>query len=461
MDVRNLSTKKTIYFQFGVMLAFFILLSTALYRQNQNNMSESIQKYQNISLAKEYYREPLQVIHRLCPTADKTDVIKLSLRQGSSNATALVLAGSSKTLPHNTSFIHEIDFLMMWELDSRSTASKRLFTHCFIDWPLQTEIQCEVVGFGIVQGQLILSFHETHTREGHLVCSVHSMRIPSNIELNVRLIDSNNRMNGLVKLCRLNSKRKIYRLIGCSQPLFQVHKLEEKWPGLIRMWVKYYTDYLGFGLISIYDIDGTAEPYLDGLLGRGIIKYYKSWAPTASMHNLSLNGFTYCAETMMENQCIWQSRGFSEWAMLIHGPDNFLNDNFGAPNLLKYLDQVKNRSIAILLTTVVFGAMNMTISKQKHAIDLFEIVKLRECNPIISGRHLPIVDPRKAIILFVHAVSKPFNHVATSKNECPVLVNHYVTMFDQRSIHPPDQVVSYCHDASLYDKTLPYHHLFR
>ncbi|CAF5175555.1 unnamed protein product, partial [Rotaria magnacalcarata] len=76
------------------------------------------------------------------------------------------------------------------------------------------------------------------------------------------------------------------------------------------------------------------------------------------MRNLSLNGSPFCSETMMGNQCLWQHRGLSEWVILIHAPDDFLNDFAGAPTLRKYLEAIKNTTSLTLLTTLAFGHPN-------------------------------------------------------------------------------------------------------
>lgn len=403
------------------------------------------------------YEGPTAVMHKLCRTPDSRDIVNLQFKQDGYNATASVLAGSSRVLPENASFIHEIDFLIMWERGGRAMPSYLIFTHCFIDWPLEISIKCEVVGFGTVNGSLKLSFHD-HPKEGQLLCPVHTLKVPSNIDLEVRLIDVSKGLNGALWLCRLNPRRKIHRIIGCSQPLYNVSHLEKKWPGLIRMWARYYVDYLGFGYINIYDIDGSVEPYLGDLVKRGIVNYYKSWAPTESMRQLALNNATYCSETMMENQCVWQSRGVSEWAMLIHAPDNYLNDRAGLPNLMAYLNKLNNTMAMILLNTMIYGHPNLTVSKQEHAYQLFETIQIRECQPFGPGRHLPLVNPRKVLALFVHFAMEPFNSVPMLLDVCPVFVNHYVTMFRERSVHmgSADPSRQYCVDSSLHNETIPY-----
>ena len=397
------------------------------------------------------------VIHRLCNTGDDRDLVNLPMIQEGLPAIASVLAGSSKRFPNNESFLQEIDFLIMFEQNNTAAPSKTYFTQCFLNWQLNLSIQCEVIGYGTVQGNLTLSYRYGMNKEGRLHCPIRFIKDTNIKNLDVRLIDTKHHLNGYVKLCLLNPYRKIHKLAGCSQPLFNVDQLEAKWPGLIRMWIQFYIDYLKFGAVSIYDIDGSAEPFIKGLVKKGVVNYYKRWAPTASMKNLSLNGSPFCSETMMENQCLWQHRGLSEWVMLIHAPDNFLNDFAGAPTLIEYLDNIKNTTALALLTTLAFGYPNVTIPRQKQASGLFETMIVRERRPIYSRRHLPIANPREVLMLFVHVALEPFDRVLMRIDDCPVKVNHYITMFHPRSIHEtPLHNTMFCNDTTLLRKTKPY-----
>ncbi|CAF2129106.1 unnamed protein product [Rotaria magnacalcarata] len=178
------------------------------------------------------------------------------------------------------------------------------------------------------------------------------------------------------------------------------------------------------------------------------------------MRNLSLNGSPFCSETMIGNQCLWQHRGLSEWVMLIHAPDNFLNDFAGAPTLRKYLEAIKNTTSLTLLTTLAFGHPNQSIPQQ-HSSRLFQGILTRECQPIYTGRHLPIANSRKVMMLFVHVALEPFHDILVAVNKCPTQVNHYITMFRVRSIHnktPTDNML--CKDQTLHEKNISYLPLF-
>jgi hypothetical protein len=78
--------------------------------------------------------------------------------------------------------------------------------------------------------------------------------------------------------------------------------------------------------MSIFDNDGSAAEYLQELAAHPKVSYSPNWGPTLSMARevaASRNHYA-CTETYAENQCIWNARGVSEWAVLMHNVDNWV-----------------------------------------------------------------------------------------------------------------------------------------
>ena len=203
--------------------------------------------------------------------------------------------------------------------------------------------------------------------------------------------------------------------------------MENKWPGIFNFWVRYYINFLGLGHFSIYDNDGSVEPYVQSLImiKEGVLSYHKK-----SMEVLINNGSSYCAETLMENQCIWNSRGISEWAMLVHAPDNFLRPvGLDSDGLYKTLDSFRNLDMVRIPTYIYMSEKSENhLLSHKSAIKILQI-KRRRCNLIARFRHLPLENPRKVHGLFVHTCLDPF---CTSKSMLVtdlLSVNHYFTIY--------------------------------
>ena len=50
-----------------------------------------------------------------------------------------------------------------------------------------------------------------------------------------------------------------WRVVGCTQPLYGLVRMQKAWPGLIRKWVKYHLHMVGIDHLFIYDNDGSFE----------------------------------------------------------------------------------------------------------------------------------------------------------------------------------------------------------
>ena len=115
---------------------------------------------------------------------------------------------------------------------------------------------------------------------------------------------------------------------------------------------------MGFDHLFLHDVDGSAQPYLAPLLFAflSFLSYYNRCAPTPCLGNITADAeWSYCTETLLENLCVWDARGVAaEWAMLIHAPNCFLNDDAGMPVLLGLLDSMDNAKSSLMMPTYVF-----------------------------------------------------------------------------------------------------------
>jgi hypothetical protein len=195
---------------------------------------------------------------------------------------------------------------------------------------------------------------------------------------------------------------------------------------------------MGFDHFFLYDVDGSAQPYLAPLLNSSFLSYYSRWAPTPCLGNITAGAkWPYCTETLLENQCVWDARGVAEWAMLIHAPDCFLNDNAGMPVLLGLLDSMDNAKSSLMLPTYVFefplDMQHMPVRKNEStAADIFTYFNVRACQILNSHRHLVVVDPHLVHVTLVHQAIDGFN-LQTRMYTASVAVNHYIQMYSSRT----------------------------
>ncbi len=257
----------------------------------------------------------------------------------------------------------------------------------------------------------------------------------------------------VVPMCSLPRSRPIHKIVACSQPIYNADFLEARWPGVLQSWVLYHVKppslrllryhfkptfmqmkHLGFDHFSFYDVDGSSMVYLLLLLNSSFLSYYNRWAPTACLHNLtSTQKFPYCTETLLENQCVWNSRGIAEWAILIHAPDCFLNDSPGMPVLLGLLDSMDHAKSSLMMPTFLFefplDMQSMPVRKMNStARDIFTFFNVRACPILNAFRHLVVVDPHFIHVTRVHEALDGFKLHARLYT-ASVAVNHHIQLF--------------------------------
>jgi hypothetical protein len=162
----------------------------------------------------------------------------------------------------------------------------------------------------------------------------------------------------------------------------------------------------------------------------------------------------YCSETLMENHCMWNARGNSEWAMLSHAPDCFINDSSGATLLIDLLDSLDENVSSLLLPTFIFEQPDATavIFPDLTAADIFETFVIRRCAMLLASRHMPIFDPHDVSVALVH---EELTAIGGRQYTAALAVHHYFQLFSSRGSDNLEWGVSsghkepYCKDRSM------------
>jgi hypothetical protein len=306
-------------------------------------------------------------------------------------------------------------------------------THC-TSIAVELEIQCLLNGSS-VPALLDGKFLGGKAREAVLRCDWTS--IPEKQPLVITLLDPQKGFTIDVPLCLLPVDREISKLVACSQPIYNAHFMEKKWPGVLQAWVLHHVRYLGFNHFSLYDADGSAAPYIEPLHNEGFLSYFPKWAPTACGRDLA-GQHVYCSETTMENHCMWRARGVAEWAILIHAPDVFVNDLAGAPKLLGLLDSLELQYGSLMLPTFIFEVPvgQMRVGKHVNAAGIFSTFTTRVCPMMLPFRHVPVLDPHLVSVAYVH---EPFDYDHSARQfvlrryTAALAVHHYYQMFTSRT----------------------------
>lgn len=214
--------------------------------------------------------------------------------------------------------------------------------------------------------------------------------------------------------------------------------------------------YLGFDHFTIYDVDGSAAPYLLPLLNSTFLTYFGEWAPTSCLKNLTATRqIPYCTETLIENQCLWKARGISEWVMLIHAPDCFMHEAPGLPVLFGLLDSMDHAKSSLLLPTHLFEfAWDTPMPARKNAstaADIFTTFNIRVCSMLNAYRHMPVFDPHMIDVALVHEAFDSFD-TESRVFTASLAVNHYFQLFSSRtsaSLLTGDGMLTHTLDGSV------------
>ncbi len=101
--------------------------------------------------------------------------------------------------------------------------------------------------------------------------------------------------------------------------------------GMLNRFCRYHLKYVGLDHISIFDNDGSVAEYLGDVLAHPNVSFFAKWGASESMAREAGASRSHyaCTESYAENQCIWNARGLSEWALLMHNIDNWVGSDSG------------------------------------------------------------------------------------------------------------------------------------
>jgi hypothetical protein len=436
------------------------------------------------------------VSHKMCQSATLYPAAKLSQYfnartqtlsiwfEGSAGKLSMTILSASVT--HDRHGLAVAEFLVWFEADDKCGVSQHhaactSFSISKMNW------SCSVLGH-VVPAHIETKSYLGEPRESVVSCTFESGLFSlDDHTVNVIFIDPSSKLQAVVPLCSLQRDRPIHKIVACSQSIYGADVLEARWPGVLQAWVLYHARFprilhfccswlcwlssimhpqvkhLGFDHFTIYDTDGSAAPFLSPLLNSTFLTYFGGWAPTSCLRNLTATRqMPYCAETLMENQCLWKARGISEWAMLVHAPDCFLNDAPGLPVLFGHLDSMDHSKSSLLLPTYLFEfASDASMPARKNAstaADIFTTFNSRVCSMLNAYRHLPVIDPHMIQVALVHEAFDGFD-TESRVYTATLAVNHYFQLFSSRTsasiltadgmIQSNDGTVAYCVDDRM------------
>lgn len=212
-----------------------------------------------------------------------------------------------------------------------------------------------------------------------------------------------------------------HTLVGCSGLLSRVGRLERRWPGALSRWAAHHTLLMGMGYIAVYDTDGSAGPFSEHFISLGLVKYFPRFVDLEITNYYERSRDDESGDCVFEseyssspsqfivdNHCMWQSKGRTEWTFFLRGPSSFLQDRvLGAENLVRTLDALPTSMSRLSVEIVTHSLRILSISahreKNSHKNNtIFDAFPFAALSPSVR-RESAVVDPH-AFLMSPHHV---------------------------------------------------------
>ncbi|CAE8722999.1 unnamed protein product, partial [Polarella glacialis] len=138
-------------------------------------------------------------------------------------------------------------------------------------------------------------------------------------------------------------------LSACSATLHSADYVHKLFPHAVEDWLNYHF-LLGIEHFTIYDTDGSYEPYLAPFIQQGRVTYHPRFPAKVAP---KLGDLTAGLKLRKENRpmlmephalehCVWENRQVSDWVVVIHSWEEYLHsqflvDQFGSANIREVL----------------------------------------------------------------------------------------------------------------------------
>ncbi|CAE8653059.1 unnamed protein product [Polarella glacialis] len=156
---------------------------------------------------------------------------------------------------------------------------------------------------------------------------------PPGVELELKLL-SKDSGKGLqpepLRLCPVRAPLR-RRISACTSLLHGADRMHNIMPFLVEDWINYHV-MLGIEHFTVYDTDGSYEPYLATFVEHGRVTYHARW-PGVLSTKLGLLSAGVKAEHLRPmltepqalDACVWHYRHVSDWVVGLHSFEEFLH----------------------------------------------------------------------------------------------------------------------------------------
>mmetsp|Transcript_172603 Transcript_172603/g.548050 ORF Transcript_172603/g.548050 Transcript_172603/m.548050 type:complete len:565 (-) Transcript_172603:149-1843(-) len=127
-------------------------------------------------------------------------------------------------------------------------------------------------------------------------------------------------------------RRKRRLLSACAGTLHNAERVHSIAPHAVEDWINYHL-IVGIEHFTIFDIDGTYEPYLRSFVERGLVTYHPRFpakvSPKLGLLAAGLREPKEHRSMLMEphalDVCVWENRQVSDWVVVVHSFEEYLH----------------------------------------------------------------------------------------------------------------------------------------
>ncbi len=238
-------------------------------------------------------------------------------------------------------------------------------------------------------------------------------------------------------------ERYYHSLVGCSRLLSNVDRLERLWPGIMSQWIMYHIYLVSMGYLSIYDSDGSAWEYVKPFVKLGYVRYYGEFLeskrdkkksprriyqtePAIISNNTDM-------QLLIDNHCMWESKGRTEWVVMLRYPSHFLTDDVvGGYHIYSALDNLNKENVVAKLDRVQHTVRLFGINPNSSIFSSYPYIELGS-----PRRKISVIDPHRISTLFDND-GEDLSDQITQYGSTNIVVHEYPMIFQNTTFQSND-----------------------
>lgn len=135
-----------------------------------------------------------------------------------------------------------------------------------------------------------------------------------------------------LRLCMVPRRLQRRFLSACTATLHNADYINKLVPHAVEDWINYHL-LIGVEHFTLFDTDGTFEPYVRSFMEKGLVTYHGNFpakvSPKLGLLAAGLRSGTQRRSMALEphaiEMCVWENRHVSDWVVVIHSFEEFLH----------------------------------------------------------------------------------------------------------------------------------------